>query len=233
MIQEPLSIKKFMHRFTHNALVAGMSIVVLSLALVLIGVAATKNTTVKVSSSKAAVLTPKPSSKPQVAGVETNTEPTNAVATSPVPATTSNTSPQSKKPTATPPSPSQPPAKKPTPGPVDPTPAVAVQTYVKSASVTIGACGGSYTYSITLYGTTSTTLSARWEIVSGESLSDLSGLPTAYPIPGQQWRAGDITISDTRSPGLQVWQGHPYSARIHITSPSDFYSNTVNIPGSC
>lgn len=113
----------------------------------------------------------------------------------------------------------------------------AVPTYVTGATVTIlNGCAGSYKYTVSFFGSTSFTFSAQWEIVSGAESYDfgtLDSLPSGLPMAGSAFLASVSSISDTKSPGLAIYTGHPYEARIHVVSPSDFYSNTVSIPDSC
>jgi hypothetical protein len=112
-----------------------------------------------------------------------------------------------------------------------------VQTYVTSATVTIlNGCAGSYKYTVGFYGSTRFTFSAQWEIVSGAAdynYGVIDTLPSAIPMAGSAFSASDSWIYDTKSPGLPIYTGYPYTARIHVTSPNDFYSNIVSIPDTC
>lgn len=123
----------------------------------------------------------------------------------------------------------------PTPKPIQqPT---TIPTHVTSATVQLlGHCGGAYKYTVNFAGNTNTTLAMHWEIVTGDAGYDygLDPLPSAYPV-----LAGTTTIYDTRQSqygngdGMTLFEGHPYSARIHITSPTDFYTNTITVAVGC
>lgn len=219
-----------MHNFLallkRNLLTIGMSVVVAGLILVLIGTAMPNN--------KEVSLTTKPTSKTQPQKAEAKVEGAAIVEPQPVtttPVASATPSAPKKTPVTAPKSAATP---TPAPKPTTPTQPSRVPTVVTSANVTLLAgCAGAYKYTINLFGNTAATVSMRWEYVSGDNGHPLNALPSAYPIAASQWGPTKSSLFDTVSPGLIATAGQAYSARIHVTSPNDFYSNIISVPDNC